>query len=90
MIGGKFQSKMGKSATEKVKKGEISNFLGKKFPPQKIGLDTEKTAKWGNQQVSTQSKRGNQQLFMYLRSQKGEISNFLGKKFSVKNVVLPP
>ena len=48
------------------------------------------TAKWGNQQVSTQSKRGNQQLFMYLRSQKGEISNFLGKKFSVKNVVLPP
>ena len=46
---------------------------------------TEKSRKWGNQQVSTQSKRGNQQLFMYLRSQKGEISKFLGENFSVKN-----
>ena len=84
MIGGKFQSKMGKSAAVNVKKGEISNFLGGKFPPQKnsnFGLHTENTAKWGNQQVYTQSKRGNQQLFMYLRSQKGEISNFLGAKF---------
>ena len=27
MIGGKFQSKMGKSAAVNVKKGEISNFL---------------------------------------------------------------
>ena len=38
MICNKFQSKMGKSATEKVKKGEISKFLGGKFPPQKIHI----------------------------------------------------
>ena len=38
MIGGKFQSKMGKSATEKVKKGEISNFLGKKFSVKNVVL----------------------------------------------------
>ena len=36
MIGGKFQSKMGKSATENVKKGEISKFLGENFLPRKL------------------------------------------------------